>query len=191
MPLSHHDFIAMTDVCNLKYSMTHLFRRSLAYFIDCTICYSLIMLILQWAILGNIRESIGITNKWFEISWNMELYVLASISLPVWLYFTYFDSNRTRGTFGKRIMKLSVRDKEKKKISLGKSFLRTFLKLSPWEIAHFGVIFPTPMYFEEEADIRILTIVGIILFLSYAASIIVYNNGQSVYDKLLGTRVSE
>lgn len=88
-------------------------------------------------------------------------------------------------------MKLSVRDKENKKISLRKSFQRTFLKLSPWEIAHFGVIFPTPLYFEDEPDIRVLTVVGIILFLIYAASIIVYNNEQSVYDKFVGTRVSE
>ncbi len=176
---------------NLKQSMKHFLKRTLAYLIDCTICYSLVMLIIQWAILRNIRGSIGITDEWFESSWNMELYVLASISLPVWLYFTYFDSNRTTGTFGKRIMKLTVRGKENKKISLGKSFQRTFLKLSAWEIAHFGVIFPTPMYFENEPEIRILTVVGFLLFLTYMLSILLNPDGKSIYDKLIGTKVTE
>ncbi len=171
--------------------MKHFIKRTLAYLIDCAICYSLVILIIQWAILSHIRESIGITNEWFSNSLNMELYVLISISIPVWAYFTYFDSNRTKGTFGKRIFKLSVCDKEKRKIGLGKSFQRTLLKLSPWEIAHIGVIFPTPMYFEDEPDIRILTFIGILLFFIYMVSILLSHNKQSIYDKLIGTKVTE
>jgi len=171
--------------------MKHLLKRTFAYFIDCTICYSFIMLILQWAILSHIRESIGMTNEWFEKSWNMELYVLASISLPVWLYFIYFDSNRTKGTIGKRIMKLSVLNNDNQRISPSKSFQRTFLKLSPWEIAHIGIIFPTPIYFEDEPTIRLLTIAGILLFIIYMVSIILDSNGQSIYDRLTGTKVIE
>ncbi len=171
--------------------MKHFLKRTLAYFIDCTICYSLVILIIQWAILSHIRESLGITDEWFTSSLNMELYVLISISIPVWAYFTYYDSNRAKGTIGKRILKLSVYDKGKKKIGLGKSFQRTLLKLSPWEIAHIGVIFPTPMYFENEPDIRILTVFGILLFFTYMASILLNPNGQSIYDNLIGTTVTE
>ncbi len=171
--------------------MKYLLKRTFAYFIDCTICYSMIMLILQWAILSNIRESVGMTNEWFEKSWNMELYVLVSISLPVWMYFIYFDSNRTKGTIGKRIMKLSVRNSENQRISPGRSFQRTFLKLSPWEIAHIGIIFPTPIYFEDEPTIRLLTIAGLLLFIAYMASIILDSNGQSIYDRITRTIVIE
>ena len=152
--------------------MKHFLKRTLAYIIDCTICYSLVMLVIQWAILSHIRESIGITNEWFTSSLNMELYVLISISIPVWAYFTYFDSKKTKGTFGKRILKLSVSDEETRKIGIGKSFQRTFLKLAPWEIIHLGIIFPIPMYIEVEPDIRILTIIGILLFTTYVASIL-------------------
>ncbi len=171
--------------------MKHFLKRMTAYLIDCIICYSLVMLVIQWAILSNIRESLGITEEWFKSSLNMELYVLISISIPVWAYFVYFDSNKTKGTFGKRILKLSVRDQENKTMSLSKSFQRTILKLAPWEIAHLGVIFPTPIYFENEPDIRILTIVGILLFSIYMISIVFNTNGQSLYDKLIGTKVIE
>ena len=171
--------------------MKYFLKRSLAYLIDCTICFSLVMLVIQWAILSHIRESVGITNEWFANSLNMELYVLLSISIPVWVYFTYFDSKKTKGTFGKRILKLSVSDDKKRKIGLGKSFQRTLLKLAPWEIIHLGLIFPTPMYFEVEPEIRILTIIGILLFITYMASILLNSNRQSIYDKLIGTNVIE
>lgn len=132
---------------------------------------------------------IGLTDEWFEISWNMQVYVLLTISLPVWFYFTYFDSKYSRGSFGKRIMKLSVTDSEEKKIGVRKSFFRTILKLSPWEIAHIGVIFPTPLYFSQNADIRFATIFGILLFGIYATSIVIDTARRSIYDKLLGTKV--
>lgn len=168
----------------------HFIKRALAYWIDCAICYALVMLIIQWVILSPVRENFGITDEWFQISLNLELYVLISISLPVWAYFTYFDSSKAKGTFGKRIFKLSVSDMADNKIGLGKSFVRTFLKLLPWEIAHLGVIFPTPMYFDTDPSIRMLTIVGISLFLIYSISILIHSDGRAIYDRLIGTKVS-
>lgn len=122
--------------------MKYFFKRTLAYFIDCLIAFAIVMLVFQWGILSHIRASIGITDAWFTSSINMQLYVLTTISIPVWAYFTYFDSNKSKGTFGKRIFKFAVKDKDNQKISLQKSFLRTVFKLLPWEIAHIGVIFP-------------------------------------------------
>ena len=86
-------------------------------------------------------------------------------------------------------MKLAVVDIERKRISFRKSFLRTILKLFPWEIAHVGVIFPTPLYFSQNADIRFATVLGIILFAVYSLSILIDSGRQAVYDKLLRTRV--
>ena len=170
--------------------MRRLLKRGLAYLIDCTICYSLLMLIGQWAIISNIRETIGITDEWFRDSLNTELYVLITISLPVWIYFTYFDSNRSKGTFGKRMMNLSVRNSaDRERITLGRSFKRTFFKLLPWEIAHIGVIFPTPLYFMEEPEVRFLTILGILLLVGFALSILFDAHGRSIYDRLAGTEV--
>lgn len=172
--------------------MRYFLKRALAYIIDCIVCYSVVMLVIQWAVLNNFREQLGITDSWFENSLNMELYVLITISLPVWIYFTLLDSNRFKGTFGKRFCKLTVyNDNTKDKIEVSKSFYRTLLKLLPWEVAHLGVIFPTPMYFAEEPSIRFLTILGGLLFLLYAISIFLFKKHQSIYDVVLNTSVVE
>lgn len=68
---------------------------------------------------------------------------------------------------------------------------RTFLKLSPWEIAPLGIIFPTPIYFADEPGIRLLTIAGILLFVSYMLIILLDAQGRAIYERLLGTRVVE
>lgn len=170
--------------------MNYFLKRTAAYLIDCTICYAVVMLVIQWGILSFTREAIGITDEWLRLSLNLEAYVLLTISLPVWLYFTWMDSERTKGSIGKRVVGLAVRGRaEGGRISIGKSFTRTVLKLLPWEIAHLGVIFPTPMYFEEQPGIRILTLVGILLFAIYVISIFLSQKNQSLYDRLLATEV--
>ena len=169
--------------------MRYFIKRTLAYLIDCTIAFASIMLILQWLILTPVRPLVGITEEWFQVSMNMQLYVLLTISIPVWLYFAYFDSDKSKGTFGKRIMKLKLINNTKGRLNLRKSFGRTILKLLPWEIAHIGVIFPTPIYFENDPGIRILTIVGLILFIIYAVSILLDSEKRSLYDKAIGSRV--
>lgn len=171
--------------------MKYFIERTLAYFIDCFIAFAVVMLIIQWAILSHLRESFGITDIWFQSSINMQLYVLTSISIPVWIYFAYFDSKKSKGTFGKRIFKLEVKDNKNQKISFGKSLCRTILKLLPWEIAHIGVIFPTPIYYENEPAVRILSYVGLLLFAIYVISIWTDSRKRTIYDKVMGTIVSK
>ncbi len=173
--------------------MRYFIKRTFAYLIDCTICYSLVMILIQWVILSQLREKIGITEEWFENSLNMELYVLVSISFPVWLYFTLLDSKIAKGSPGKRLLKLSLveQNDSQQRISVGKSFLRTILKLLPWEIIHLGIIFPVPLYFVEEPEFRLVSIIGILLFISYALSIFLKRSKQTLYDMLIKTQVIE
>ncbi len=171
-------------------SIYHFIKRAMAYMIDCIICYSFVMLVIQWGILSQFREQWGITDEWFQNSLNLEIYVLSTISLPVWIYFTVLDSRKGKGTVGKRWLKFAVVKKnDEKRISMGSSFLRTGLKLMPWEISHLGIVFPVPMYFQEEPVIRTLTIIGIVLFLVYMLSVILDKESQIIYDKLLNTIV--
>ena len=171
--------------------MKYLLKRTAAYLIDCTLCFSVIMLVVQWGVLSHTRHVIGITDAWFQNSRNMSLYVLLSISIPVWGYFTYFDSCKSRDSLGKRLLNLSVVDLQGNRLKLRKSFIRTLLKLLPWELAHLGVIFPTPLYFEAEPNLRILTAMGMLLFIVYIASILLKRNRNSMYDQLMGWQVIE
>jgi uncharacterized RDD family membrane protein YckC len=147
------------------------------------------MLVLQWAVLSQFRDLLSMTEEWFKESINLQLYVTLSISLPVWLYFAYFDSKMSNGTFGKRLFRLSVNSISGQKISFGKSLSRSILKLLPWELAHIGVIFPEPLYFSAQTGVRWLTYVGMLLFLIYVLSIVVTEKRQTLYDKYLNTLV--
>jgi len=169
--------------------MKYFIQRTLAYFIDCFIAFAAVMLIIQWGILSHLRSYIGIIDSWFQNSLNMQFYVLTTISLPVWIYFTYFDSKKSKGTFGKRVFKLEVKNNKHQSISLRKAFIRAFLKLLPWEIAHVGVIWPTPVYYENEPTVRILTYVGLLLFAAYVISILTDPYRRALYDRIIGTSV--
>jgi uncharacterized RDD family membrane protein YckC len=147
------------------------------------------MVVFQWGLASNLRHLVGITDDWFRDSWNMQLYVSLTISLPVWLYFSYFDSRHSKGTFGKRIFGFRVTDLKLQPIGFGKAFIRTALKLLPWEIAHAGVIFPTPSYYEAEPDIRLMSIIGILLFVAYVLSILFNKERRALYEWMVNTKV--
>ena len=173
-----------------KMKLAYLIRRAGAYFIDCIIAFSISMLFIQWMILSQVRTFVGIDDQWFQDSINMELYVLLTISLPVWLYFSIMESSGRKATYGKSLMKLVVIKSEgDEKISFTQSFPRTILKLLPWEMAHLGIIFPSPLYYSDTPNIRILTIIGIVLFFIYFLSIVWDRQSQSLYDKLIKTEV--
>ena len=171
--------------------MNYFLKRALAYWIDCIIAFGAVMLILQWAILSPLRGAMGITDEWLMSSLNMQLYVVMTISIPVWAYFTLLDSRASKGTPGKRILKLSVRGAGNKPISMGRSLLRTAAKLAPWEIAHFGIIWPEPIYFQEEPGIPIMAIIGLILLGLYVVSVLVDRENRTIYDRLLRTAVQD
>lgn len=172
--------------------MKHLLKRTLAYFIDCLLAFTAVMLILQGLILTPIRESFGITIEWFNSGLNTELYVLATISLPVWVYFIYTDSQKSKGSFGKRLMNLSVRNSiDNERVTIGTSFKRTFLKLLPWEISHIGVVLPTPLWYVEKFEYRVFLLFGILVLVSYIISVLLNTDGKSIYDRLIGTKVVE
>jgi uncharacterized RDD family membrane protein YckC len=148
------------------------------------------MFLIQWVILMPYQESLGIDDEFFQNSWNMEGYVLLTISLPVWLYFSISDSSSKKGSFGKRWMKLQVLNiRNSAKLSFGQSFIRTILKLLPWEIAHIGVIFPVPLYYSEIPELRWLTVLGLVLFFVYFIGIVLDAQSRTLYDQLLGTQV--
>ena len=151
--------------------INYLARRTAAYFIDCLIAFCIVMMFIQGLIMINLQPYLGIDEQWFQNSINMELYVLLTISIPVWLYFAIQECSLKKATLGKRLVSLEVINSvTTNKINFTQSISRTILKLLPWEIAHIGVIFPTPLHYAENPEIRILTIIGLVLFVVYFIS---------------------
>jgi uncharacterized RDD family membrane protein YckC len=87
--------------------MKNLYKRKLAYVIDCVIAYAAVMLFIQWAILSQFRDQLGITGD-FRVSTHLQISVFLTISIPVWTYIAMMDSKASRGTWGKRICRIRV-----------------------------------------------------------------------------------
>ena len=104
----------------------YLLRRSLAYFVDVSFIYLIIMVLLQLLILAPLRHAHGLDQDWFKIGWNVQYYVWTTISLPVWLYFIMMESSKRRATLGKSLFKMKVSSVETNaKLSFGKDLLTT------------------------------------------------------------------
>ncbi len=48
-------------------------------------CYSLVILAIQWLIISRFRGTMISNDQWFERSVNLQFYVPFTISLPAWL----------------------------------------------------------------------------------------------------------
>src|SRR5690606_27547997 len=122
----------------------------------------------------------------------LELYVLATISLPVWLYFILLERSRWRATIGKRLLGLRVASVSGDKLSTGQVVARTAGKLLPWELAHFAVNVPTNPWMQPDTVFSTwrLVLIGFVYVLLFVYLIAVARQPrQTVYDRLAGTAV--
>ena len=58
------------------------------------------------------------------------------LTLPITLWFALSERSTAGGTWGKRRMRLRVVTGDGRRLSLGRSLLRSGLKFLPWELAH-------------------------------------------------------
>lgn len=174
---------------SIPMKFTYLWRRFAAYLIDCSLGFGLAMLFIQLLLVQYLHLIPGIDDAFLSDPWNMLTYVLLTISLPVYLFFSFFDASKNRGTPGKRWLGLQINTLDQKQLPFSKAFIRTVLKLLPWEIAHMGVIFPQPIYYTENPQTPWLSLLGLLLLLIYFLSIAFHKKSQSLYDQLLQTQV--
>ncbi len=159
-----------------------LLKRPIAYFIDfiivCSACI-LPQLIVFW--LFN-----GVPFKYFNQPYHVYFWVLFTVSFPVWLYFILQEMSIRQSTIGKRIMYLKVTDEANLRISKEKSFIRTFVKLLPWEITHVGLL---PIYFSQASNISIGLYLANGLILIYIIYFIIKKGKTAIHDILSKTKV--
>lgn len=118
------------------------------------------------------------------------LWVLGTVSLPSWLYFTLCDSSARGATVGKRLMKLAVRDACESTLPRGRALSRTAMKLLPWEMTHIMIFFPEP--FGEElttARIFLLVIVDVLLLIWLLAPFLDRPRHRALHDRVADSSV--
>lgn len=165
--------------------MRALIRRLLAFMIDWVVLFAvfalpqaIIALFVEWPI------SYG-TNTFVGWGW-----VLLTVSLPSWLYFTLSDSSSGGATVGKRVLGLSVREVDGERLPRRRALLRTAVKLLPWEMTHIMVFFPEP--FGEEltpGKIVLLVIVDVLLLVWLVAPWLDRPRYRALHDRAAGSEV--
>lgn len=76
---------------------------------------------------------------------------MATLSLPIALYFAVMEASSRAGTIGKRVMKLRVVTVDGHRARFSRTFVRAVVKLIPWEIAH-AALWRIPGWPSEPAD---------------------------------------
>jgi uncharacterized RDD family membrane protein YckC len=119
----------------------------------------------------------------------IEIWVFLTVSLPTWLYFAYFESSDRQATLGKRLFKLRVTDTNQQPIGFWRAFIRTLIKLIPWELTHVVLFFPTPIMTDPNPSPRLGLFLVYPLLVLYMVSIIFTPRKRSIHDLLVGTLV--
>ena len=164
--------------------------RGCAYTIDVVCCFG-IYLVVQLPLMA-LRPYVGIELSWFESGVNTQLYTLATISIPVWIYFALMESSRWQATIGKLCVGLKVFDCfGKGRLRFGPAMVRTIIKLLPWELVHIGVNLPIPLMFAEEPGFRVAFLFAGLLMPAYVLMIAMNKNRRGPHDLLTGSTVSK
>lgn len=107
----------------------HLIKRSAAYFVDILLLFVVLAplgFLIQWLV-GSQLPQTG-PEIWRTLLWNF--------SVPAWLYFWLSDRSSSGATLGKRLLKLKVAGTGNQPVLADAAFLRTAVKLLPWELVH-------------------------------------------------------
>lgn len=162
-------------------------RRLAAYWIDFMLLAFLLVGI-QW-LLFNITSGFpfDVLNNGYKI----EIWVLISVSLPVWLYFICCEYYKYQ-TLGKRMFSIKVRNIEGSNLTWGQVVLRTFIKLLPWEITHIIILIPEPWFSLKEVPQNInLIYVPNVMILAYIFVLLLSKGKRSIHDYIAKTTVRD
>ncbi len=129
--------------------LTLVVRRSAAYLLD-----GLLLAALVVASQLGLRAVLGPRLPELVTGPQIETWVLLTVSLPVWAYFTLFESSGWQATPAKRLLGLRVTTLGGGRAGLGRALLRTALKLLPWELTHLTLLLPTPIWGAASAELR-------------------------------------
>ena len=174
-------------------------RRASAFLIDLAVAGVLLVLLLQ-LVLDPLRQALG--PAWAPVGGFYIGYALLTVSLPVWLYFTAYESGSNHATPGKRWLGIEVTTTRPEPLSVGRALLRTVVKLLPLEIAHLSIMVPANPFIDPpsgELTIPALdglgpSVLGGLLFAlvllgAQLFTVLLHPDGRGPHDLLAGTFV--
>jgi len=167
-----------------------LMRRLIAYLLDLIPLY-------LWAIIL-FAASMGLNNIIPFHGRMAESYVLRhlisflTLSLPVLLWFWWWESGSYQATPGKRLMRIRVQVVDDRRAIWRSVLLRNLLKFLPWEVVHLTLhIYPD--FFTTGDMPAIALISGLVLpqaiVLAFLGIVLIRPDRRSPYDLASGTRV--
>lgn len=161
-------------------------RRLLAYWLDFVLLAA--MLVSAQVLLNAITA--GFPFAYLETGFAIEGWVLLSMSLPVWGYFIICEKV-TGQTVGKRLLKLRVADKDGSNIRWTQAFIRTLIRLLPWEMTHLILLVPTPWWSGAEPHNPYWILLPNLLILVYTVCLFVNKGNKAIHDYVAKTTVVE
>ncbi|OUM88391.1 MAG: hypothetical protein BAA01_08460 [Bacillus thermozeamaize] len=160
-------------------------KRLAAYWIDFMLVASILI---AFQLLIYFITS-GIPFKYLDRGYEIEIWVLLTMSLPTWLYFILFE-RFSQKTIGKRLLRLKVKNEEGTAIHFKQALLRTCIKLLPWELTHLMILVPDPWWsIEKPGNVFLIYIPNLIMFL-YILVLFLNGGVKGVHDYLARTQVS-
>ena len=161
-------------------------KRLIAYWLDFVILASVFVGLQR--LLSNITS--GFPFRFFDKGYEIEIWVLLTVSLPVWAYFICCETYK-RQTIGKRWLRLIVTNREGSKISFRQALFRTFIRLLPWELTHLIILVPDPWWTAEQAGNRHWIYIPNLLMVLYVAVLFANKGDRGVHDYMAKTRVKQ
>jgi len=130
----------------------------------------------------------GLSLRWPDNPFLADLIAFITLVLPVILYFTLQESSVKQATWGKRKAGLRVVNANGGTLNRNRAFVRSFVKMLPWQISHtclFQMIAITPVPPAVTAGYVLLyVLVGV-----YIASALISKNHRTPYDWAAGSQV--
>lgn len=157
-------------------------RRSAAYLFDIVILFVVLAplgFFVQW-ILG-----IELAQTGPEVART----ILWNFSLPAWLYFMLSDQSSRGATLGKRLLQVQVARVDNNPLSLWNAFLRTAVKLLPWELVHVSAFALSADLSQLNSGQTIGLITANVLILAYVIFFVATRGRRSVHDFVAQTEV--
>ena len=156
------------------------------------ICGYIIMLTVATIAVIQIAGFMGLSLRWPENPLLADLMAFVTLILPVILYFTLQEGSPKQATWGKRKAGIRVVNANGETLTRLQAFIRSLVKLLPWQIAH-TCVFHIPGWPLTVTVTPPVTIIGFglvyLLVGIYIASALISKKHRTPYDRASGSYV--